>query len=185
MTGSGTIGIEAALMGRGEPLWRGGVGGGRAPAALRLPAFAGWPDWCEPLFGDTEPLVIASEIDPRSAASARAHVAAAQVSRWVQVAQGDFRALAPEWVAGEAARVGRTGQAGVILVNPPYGARLDEDDPVPLYRELGAWCRRFRGWRAGVLVAHREFENAFGGRPRIVKPLSNANQPSVFYLFDL
>src|SRR5690606_33882492 len=170
MTGSGTIAIEAALMGRGEPLWS----PPRRPAALALPAFRGLAPRAQPLFGDTEPLVIAAEIDRRTAAAARGNIAAAGADRWVRLLPGDFREIGRERVEALAAAAGRAGQGGVILVNPPYGGRLDRDDPVPLYRELGAWCRRFSGWRAGVLVAHRGFERAFGGRPRIVKPLSNA-----------
>src|SRR5690606_4258063 len=103
---------------------------------------------------------------------------------WVRLLPGDFREIGRERVEALAAAAGRAGQGGVILVNPPYGGRLDRDDPVPLYRELGAWCRRFSGWRAGVLVAHRGFERAFGGRPRIAKPLSNASQPTTCYLYD-
>ena len=96
---------------------------------------------------------------------------------------GDFRDLSPARACSAA--VGGARPAGLILSNPPYGARLHSDDPVPLYRDLGAWCRELPGWRAAFLVAHRDFPAAFGGRARIVKPLRNGNQPAVFYLYDL
>jgi 23S rRNA G2445 N2-methylase RlmL len=177
MAGSGTIAIEAALMGRGEPLWP----AGRAPAALRLPAFADLAPRAQPLFADTRPNVVANEIDTPTVALARGNIEAAGVQSWVRALHGDFRDLSP-------ARLQRTvgGSApGLILCNPPYGARLHSDDPVPLYRDLGAWCRELPGWRAAFLVAHRDFPAAFGGRARIVKPLRNGNQPAVFYLYDL
>lgn len=181
MAGSGTIAIEAALMGRGEPLWR----PGRAPAALRLPAFAGKGVRREPLFGDTRPLVIANELDTPTVALARAHVENAGVSGLVHALHGDFRDLTTARVERIVAAGGRAGQTGIILSNPPYGTRLQRDDPVPLYRELGDWCRQFRGWRAAFLVAHPGFESAFGGRPRVVKPLRNGNLAAVFTLYDL
>ena len=180
MAGSGTIAIEAALMGRAEPLWR------SPPAAHRLPAFAGWPVRDEALFADTEPLAIANEIDTPTVAAARQNIAAAGVSDRVVSLHGDFRQLTAERIARIARERGRAGQGGVILSNPPYGSRLEKEaDVVSLYRELGAWCRQFPGWRAAFLVAHRDFELAFGGRPRIVKPLANANQPARFYLYDI
>ncbi len=181
MAGSGTIAIEAALMGRGEPVWP----AGRAPAALRLPAFAGLRARREPLFGDTRPLVIANEIDTPTVALARAHVETAGVAGLVHALHGDFRDLSPARVERILATGGRAGQTGLILCNPPYGTRLQRDDPVLLYRDLGDWCRQFRGWRAAFLVAHPGFERAFGGRPRVVKPLRNGNLPAVFSLYDL
>jgi len=181
MAGSGTIAIEAALMGRGEPLWR-----DAQPLANKLPAFAGWPQRDEPLFDDTEPLVIANEIDTPTVAAARENIAAAGMSERVVSLHGDFRQLTAERIHKIARERGRAGQGGVILGNPPYGARLEKtSDVVSLYRELGAWCRQFPGWRAAFLVANRDFDRAFGGRPRIVKPLANANQPARFYLYDI
>jgi 23S rRNA G2445 N2-methylase RlmL len=180
MAGSGTIAIEAALMGRGEPLWR------VPPACHRLPAFAGWPVRDEALFADTDPLVIANEIDTRVVAAARSNLAAAGMSERVVSLHGDFRQLTAERIARIARERGRSGQGGVILSNPPYGARLEKaGDVVALYRDLGAWCRQFPGWRAAFLVANRDFDRAFGGRPRIVKPLANASQPARFYLYDI
>ena len=52
-------------------------------------------------------------------------------------------------------------------------------------------CRRFAGagtWRAGFLVANPLLEEAFTreiGRPRIKKPLANANLRAYFYLYEL
>jgi 23S rRNA G2445 N2-methylase RlmL len=181
LAGSGTIAIEAALMGRGELLWS----TRRRPAAERLPEFAGLAARDQPLFADTQPLVIANEIDTPTVAAARANTAAAGVERWVHALHGDFRDLAEARVQKLIAGAGRAGQRGLILTNPPYGARLRREDLVPLYRQLGDWCRQFEGWRAAFLVAHRDFPAAFGGHPRVVKPLRNGNQPSVFYLYDL
>jgi 23S rRNA G2445 N2-methylase RlmL len=83
---------------------------------------------------------------------------------------------------------GREPQAGVILANPPYGERLDLRDLEPVYEALAETMRRFRGWRAGFLVGNPALERIFErivGRPRIKKPLANANLRAYFYLYEL
>ena len=52
------------------------------------------------------------------------------------------------------------------------------------YRALGQWCASLRGYRAGFLVGHPEFEAAFGRRPVLKKPLPNGPLKSVFYLYE-
>jgi 23S rRNA G2445 N2-methylase RlmL len=179
MAGSGTIAIEAALLGLGAPLRT------TPPALHRLPAFAGLEPARDRLFADARPLVVANEIDTRSVELIRGHAAAAGVAEHVSVLHGDFRDLHRERLERVVGERGGSLEHGVIVSNPPYGARLEREDPLPLYRDLGSFCRSLPGWRGGFLVANRDFEAAFGGRPRVVKPLPNASQPATFYLYDL
>ncbi|HTM21117.1 MAG TPA: hypothetical protein VL172_11430 [Kofleriaceae bacterium] len=180
MCGSGTIPIEAALMARAEPLVP------RLDGALaRLPAFAGVTGPRGALFADAEPAIIGNELDARLLAGARRNAVAAGAAARIELLAGDFRDLAPRRIHELAAARGRSAGAGVILSNPPYGERLDPGDLASLYRDLGAWCRGFRGWRAAFLVANRDFEGAFGGRPRIKKPLANGPVRGYFLLYDL
>ena len=68
------------------------------------------------------------------------------------------------------------------------GERLSDDELEDTYAALGAACRRFRGWRAGFLVGTPIFERVIEralGRPRIKKPLANANLRAYFFLYDL
>jgi 23S rRNA G2445 N2-methylase RlmL len=184
MAGSGTIPIEAALIGRGEPLWR----GDELPALARVPAFATHGltrPGEDALFADTRPVVLAGEIHTPALAALRENVSAAGCSEWVTAHHGDFRQLDPERARRDLARRGWSRGAGVILVNPPYGERLSSGDEEQLYRDLGRWCRQFRGWRAGVLCAHPGFAAAFGGRARVKKPLHNGAQAAYFYLYEL
>ena len=92
-------------------------------------------------------------------------------------------------IAQIATERGRSPEStGVILCNPPYGERLDEADLVKLYRLIAMTCQRFRGWRACFLVGNPSFEWEVGpvlGRPRIKKPLANANLRAYFYLYEL
>jgi 23S rRNA G2445 N2-methylase RlmL len=76
----------------------------------------------------------------------------------------------------------------LILTNPPYGERLDDDQIEDLYAAIASSFRRFTGWRAGVLVANPIFErvaHAVLGPPRIKKPLANANLRAYFLLYEL
>jgi 23S rRNA G2445 N2-methylase RlmL len=182
MCGSGTIPIEAALMARAEPLLP-------RPGApiVRIPALAGVRGTGPkgPLFADAEPAIIGTELDARLAAAARRNAVAAGVAPRLDVQAGDFRGLGSANIRELAAARGRSAEAGVILSNPPYGERLADDDLARLYRDLGAWCRGLRGWRAGFLVANPAFEAAFGGRPRVKKPLANGPVRGYFLLYDL
>lgn len=183
MGGSGTIGIEAALLGTGRATWC----AGREPSCRTWPVFrelvrSGSPT----LFHGTEPLIVLNETDPALIDSARRNAENAGADTALEFVQGDFRALDRERVEAIAQRRGRSAERGVILCNPPYGERLsDKDGVLPLYRDLGEWCRRFVGWRAGFLVSHVGFEAEFGGRPRIKKPLKNGPLDAMFYLYDL
>jgi putative N6-adenine-specific DNA methylase len=182
MAGSGTIAIEAALMSRGTPLW----GGARKPPAARVPglrALAAEP-W-EPLFEDTQPVVVANEIDTRMVAVARQNVAAAGVAPHVTVQHGDFRELTPSHVARLLRKRGAVLERGVIVCNPPYGERMAADDIESLYGDVRRWLREFRGWRAAFLVANPLFEQVMQVRPAVKKPLSASSLRGYFYLYEL
>lgn len=177
MAGSGTIAIEAALLARGEPVRRDAAAvrarlaaiPALAPQAARAAAAPSAP--C--LFGDTQPEIVASDVDPDAVARARAAAEAAGVSAWVRVTEADFeRAPMPR-------------HPGVIVCNPPYGERLGGDEVVALYGRFGAWLRRQRGWRALVFVGNREWEAAVGLRPRLKKPLTNGPIRGYVYGYEL
>jgi 23S rRNA G2445 N2-methylase RlmL len=176
MAGSGTIAIEAACMGLGLPVWV----PARRPAIAAMPMFQN----CEPvgdlpLFPDAAPLVYASDIDGAACMAAKSASARAQVEAQLNVVRSDFRDLS-------ARDISRTRHnSGLIVSNPPYGERLAPSDLVALYGELGQFCRRFPGFRAAFLVANREFETAFGLRPKIKKPLSNGPLRGYFYLYEI
>ncbi len=68
------------------------------------------------------------------------------------------------------------------------GERLNEGDLVEIYGAIATACRRFRGWRGGFLVGSPLFEEVMTqalGRPRIKKPLANANLRAYFFLYNL
>ena len=185
MAGSGTIAIESALMGRGVPVWV----PPRSAACERMELLASHAkEQARSLFPDTQPLVFANEIDRDSAAACKEHVRRAGVASMVRCSHGDFRDLDPHAVLQACASRGM-GATGLILTNPPYGERLGSamgpSELYATYRDLGLWCREFRGWRAGILAGNEAFVECFGGKPRVQKPLSNGPIRSVFLLYEL
>jgi 23S rRNA G2445 N2-methylase RlmL len=176
MAGSGTIAIEAACMAKALPVWV----APRSPLVCAMPAFRGVdPLGSEALFADTVPRIIASDILSELSAATQQAAHSAGVHDCLQIMTGDFRSLPIEQLRDPDCA------SGLILSNPPYGERLDPKDLRGLYGDLREFCAAFPGYRAAFLVANPLFERAFGGRPRIKKPLSNGPLRGYFYLYDL
>ena len=68
-----------------------------------------------------------------------------------------------------------TTPEGVLVCNPPYGRRLeDEEGARALHRELGSVMRRhFLGWTGFVITAHGPMAKAVGLRPSQRIPVFN------------
>jgi 23S rRNA G2445 N2-methylase RlmL len=177
MCGSGTIPIEAICAARATP---------RPTPAL---AVLGLARPSPPLFPDAAPLIIGCDLDVAVLAAARDNARAAGVADQVTWQRSDVARLTPGLIDDIARERGRApGATGVLLTNPPYGERLDDANLGELYAAIGETCRRFAGWRAGFLVGSPELERVFEraiGRPRIKKPLANANLRAYFYLYEL
>jgi putative N6-adenine-specific DNA methylase len=57
-----------------------------------------------------------------------------------------------------------SGSLGLVIINPPYGARIGETKSLqPLYRSLGNVLReRFQGWRIGLVTSEASLAKATG-----------------------
>jgi len=57
-----------------------------------------------------------------------------------------------------------TNTPGLVIVNPPYGKRIgDQQKLMPLYQTLGRVLReRFSGWRVGIITTDRNLAHATG-----------------------
>lgn len=191
LAGSGTLAIEAALLASARPVWM----SGRRPSAHRIPSLGAAMERLKgPLFADSAPRIFASEIDESTYATMDRAIMTAGVSSQTTTYLGDFR----DW---DLARELEGGEGGLILSNPPYGVRVGGSprELGRLYRDLGVWCRGFAGFRAGFIVGEPEadpsrrrgpsivhlFEDEFGGRPRIKKPIKNGPLSAQFLLYDL
>jgi len=155
LCGSGTLLLEAAAraLGRAPGL----VGQGRSPQPRRF-SFERWPDFdpllwqCEvaaaaalarPTLADGRPLapLLGLERDPAVLAQARANAEAAGLADAIELRQGDCRELVPP------------PGPGILVCNPPYGARLGADDDLEtLYGDLGRTLKHScPGWTLWLL----------------------------------
>lgn len=160
MCGAGTVAIEAALAARG--------------AAVLADAPPLWPD--------AKPIVIAGDRDLDVVAIARANAVRAGAD--VIWHRGDFATLSRDRLLASAADAGAVPPRGLVLCNPPWGERLEVPDARLLYGALGDWWRSLGDFRAGILCAHPAFEQAFGARWKMRKPLSASNLRGYFYLYE-
>ena len=181
MAGSCTIPIEAAGLAVGAPI--------RKPVDLPLrffPAFEDLPIQTRDLFAGTVPRILALDIDAERILSMVGNLRAAGLTgpsheASIVIAQFDVRRLTPSDV-GRLLPASRNMQPGVFCFNPPYGVRMGAD--VNLYSEMGKALAQFRGWRAACFVANPKFVEAFGHKPVMEKPASNADLKGYFLVYQ-
>jgi putative N6-adenine-specific DNA methylase len=173
MCGSGTFPIEAAL-----------IALRRAPGELREHAFMRWRSF-DPLAWSyrlaaarkenrlSAPPILASDLNAGSLGVARRNARRAGVLPFLRLERRDARAIAPPDGV----------PSGLLVANLPYGKRVAEGAPLePLFRDLGAALRRFRGWRVALLCGEGGPIEALGlGRHERV-PLENGGLPCVLVL---
>jgi putative N6-adenine-specific DNA methylase len=165
LCGSGTVAIEAALLGRGI-----------APGQNRRFAAESWPfvpaevwrrarEEARAAERPREPLdIAASDRDGKVLDIARANAAKAGVADAIRFERRDVEAFVP------------SGDFGCIVTNPPYGERLgDLREAENLYRAMGRAFRRLDTWSVFVLTAHPEFPKHFGARSTKNRKLYNGN----------
>lgn len=180
MCGAGTIPIEAIHLARAVPR--------PTPALEALGLAAPNPP---PLYPDAAPLVVGCDVDLTVLALARENARAANLADAVTWQRCDIADLTPDLIAEIASERGRQATTGVLLANPPYGERLEAGTPeslLALYAAMAATCKRFHGWRAAFLCGNPMLEHEFLrvlGRPRVKKPLANANVRAYFYLYEM
>lgn len=175
MCGSGTFVIEAALLARNLPPGRG-----------RKFAFMNWPRYRPGLW---QALLL--EADRKARPVTVAIVGADRDSRAVAAAQRNAERAG---VAGnlrlecvELARLTAPAGRGLMLANPPYGARLEAgSDLRPLYREFGqAWRVPFAGWRAALFCPAESPLAATGCSLRPLALLQNGGLSVTLFVADL
>ena len=149
MCGAGTIAIEAALIARRI-----------APGVSREFACERWPGAPVRQFGEQRAAaraqallraaspIIASDRDAGGAAATLANAERAGVAAEIEVRRGALSGIAPP--------PGR----GLLLTNPPYGARVSAGSEVRnLYAQLGNVARaKCAGWTVAFLSADRAME---------------------------
>ncbi|MCB6994346.1 class I SAM-dependent RNA methyltransferase [bacterium 210820-DFI.6.37] len=154
--GSGTIPIEAALIGRNI-----------APGLSREFASEGWELIPEKLWKeerkaayqairyDADIRIQASDIDRKAVEAAKANAEEAGVDDCIRFRVLDIAKLEP----GEETN-------GIIITNPPYGARIgDETAIAAIYKSLKRYMAQNPGWSLFLITTDKETENRIMGRP--------------------
>jgi len=176
MCGSGTLLIEGA--------W---IAGDRAPGLGRdYFGFLGWRQHEPAIWGE-----LVAEASARAAAGRdkipdiRGHdtsgLAIAAAHRNIEAAGLRTQVHVERWAIGEQllAPVPKDRHPGLVVCNPPYGARVGGgEDLRPLYRELGELLRtRHMGGDAAILLEDRELGHAIGLRAKKIYDLFNGALP--------
>ncbi|TYO93863.1 THUMP domain-containing class I SAM-dependent RNA methyltransferase [Desulfallas thermosapovorans] len=173
LCGSGTIPIEAALIGQNI-----------APGMNRGFVSEQWPTIPRELWRQarrethdlahySRPLsIIGTDIDGEVLKLARQNASEAGVDGCIH-----FQRL-------PVAEVRSSKKYGKIICNPPYGERLGELREVEkLYREMGRVFARLDTWSFYILAAHPRFEKLFGRPATKKRKLYNGNIKVDYYQY--
>lgn len=175
MCGAGTFALEACALALRIP-----------PGLRRTFAFERWPGFDAAVWR-----AIVAEAEGSVLTAGRAPIAAFdRDARVVEIARRNAaRAGMSAHVAIEQAALGERAAPegkGLVLLNPPYGRRLQAGGQARLGRDIVRALRaRFSGWRAGVVVADPAMEQGLGVRPRAVFRLVNGGMKVKLVLFDV
>jgi len=173
LCGSGTIAIEAALLGLGL-----------APGRLRRFTAESWPHFPQSVWNEAR----ASARDPRPGPTALSLQASDRDEGIVRVARENARAAGVEQAVRfrvQPAEEFRSAERyGCLICNPPYGERSGEAGEVEeLYRRLGRTFSRLPDWSVFVLTGHAGFERLYGRRADRNRKLYNGNLKTYLYQF--
>jgi putative N6-adenine-specific DNA methylase len=148
-------------------------------------SFMNWNSFNEELFStireglvsrieDNKARIFASDINRFAIEAARENIFRAGVEDVIQLKQADFKNLEPP-----------SGKSFIIL-NPPYGERLQPDDIEKLYAEIGSVLKHtFAGSEAWIFSAAEEAFKFIGLRPSRKIKLFNGSLECKLLRFDM
>ena len=164
MCGSGTFLIEAAL-----------IATNTNPGIYREHfAFEKWADFDKELFEDIynddsaerdfDFKIYGGDIDPEAVAISRKNVKNAKLDDIIELSCRPFS----DWTDNP--------EAGILVTNPPYGARLKPENMTELYRGIGSTLKKyFPGYHAWIIgMSDDDFAN-IGLKPSLKIPLLNGS----------
>ena len=171
--GTGTIPIEAAMIGRNM-----------APGLHRQFAAESWPRIPAELWQAAReqahraarpslPVrIIGYDIDEEALSLARYHAKQAGVADDVHFQQHDFADLTSK------------KDYGCVIGNPPYGQRMGEQEEVKeLYRAMPEVLRRLKTWSHYILTSHPHFEELVGQKANRRRKLYNGRIECTYFQF--
>ncbi|MGF7186755.1 putative N6-adenine-specific DNA methylase [Desulfitispora alkaliphila] len=171
--GSGTIPIEAALIGQNI-----------APGMNREFVAEEWPNISKQMWQearrethdlaqyDRELDIRGTDIDEKVLKLARCNAEEAMVDQLVHLQQMPMSELQTK------------KKYGKIICNPPYGERLGEKEEVDrLYREMGKVFTKLDTWSYYIITSHPEFEALFGKQASKKRKLYNGRIKVDYYQY--
>ncbi len=171
--GSGTIPIEAALIGQNA-----------APGMNREFVSEGWPNIPRKVWRRArketheaanfeQPLeIIGTDIDHKVLKLARRNAFEAGVDQAIHFQQMPFSEFRSR------------KKYGKIICNPPYGERLGElQEAKKIYEEMGKAFKEFDTWSFYILTSYGDFEKLFGKKATKKRKLYNGNIKVDYYQY--
>ena len=172
--GTGTIPIEAALVGR-----RIAPGLNREFAAEAWPAIEAqlWKQAREEARDLIQPplaeRIVATDIDPHVLQLARHHASSAGVEGDIHFQEREFADLLSK------------RQYGCVITNPPYGERMGFDAEITaLYQTVPLVLRRLATWSHYLLTSRSDFEQLIGQQADRRRKLYNGRIECTLYQFQ-
>ena len=173
MCGSGTLLIEAAMMGINM-----------APGLNREFISEKWRTLDKKIWWDTRReaydlmnedidfKIYGYDIDEEVIEIARENAEIAGVENYIEFNVAD----ATEFKSDE--------EYGFIVTNPPYGERLEDVESVKmLYKQLGYAFRKLKNWSYYMITSYEDFENEFGQDATKKRKLYNGMLKSYLYQY--
>lgn len=175
MCGSGTLAIEAALWANNVPagIFRDGFG------------FMKWRNYDETLYDtiydgclnrikENTVNILANDISKSVLKKAEENIREAKVDDVVKTSNLDFFDLKP------------AKQVGTVILNPPYGERLEFENITGFYKEIGNKLKKdFTGMNAWIISSHAEAIKSIGLRPTRKITLYNGQLECKLLKFEL
>lgn len=175
MCGSGTLAIEAAM-----------IAGNIAPGKFRSFAFQNWDDYNEELWQNLVddaieyereiPIKIsASDLNMQVADVAKINVESAGLEKVIEVKNMDFFQSKAK------------SEKGIVVMNPPYGERLDKDaDMVDLYNRMGTHLKfNYSGYDAWIFSGNKTALKHFGLKTSKRLAFLNGSIECKFHKYEL
>lgn len=175
MCGSGTIPIEAAMF------------------AMKIPAgyyrsrygFMSWRDYDRDLWQKIKEeadkqicefdfQILGSDRSHKATEIAKGNVLNAKLHRDIQIVKKNMEVLTPP------------DGGGILLINPPYGERLEEEDITSLYKSIGDTLKKnFKGFKAWVISSDISTLKLVGLKPSKKITVFNGPLECRFVCFDI
>lgn len=155
MCGSGTLPIEAAMLAMGLP----------AGFFRKKWGFMTWHDFDKELWqnvmldagAEMEEFnyeILASDHSAKAVEIAKANIENAHLQYDIKLSKQDMFDVVPP------------KGGGIMIINPPYGERLEEKDIINLYRGIGdALKKNFKGFEAWIISSNKDALKLIGLKP--------------------